>query len=149
MIPEAFFTSRMRMPGIKIPKPSPVVPELHAVSLKAVSFQVEPSAPFAGTIYFTAALPATSVVELNCKPKLSFGCCDGNSGEKCACTVPSGRTSARYSPPAASEKFVCSGRPTVTRFFPDAQTMRNPPGSNVTAGKRHFVSCEALSVSAH
>ena len=56
------------MPGIKIPKPSPVVPEVHVVSLKAVSFQVVPSAPLEGTVYFTAAPAATSVVELNCTP---------------------------------------------------------------------------------
>ena len=61
--------------------------------------------------------------------------------------VPSGRTSARYSPPPASPKLECNGAPGVRRSLFEAKITRNDPAFRLVAGKRHAFKLSALSVS--
>src|ERR1051325_5761236 len=60
--------------------------------------------------------------------------------------TPSGWTRARYSPLAFKLKFACRGAPGTARFLPEANTMRNPLGGTLVAGRRHLVRLAALSV---
>ena len=56
-----------------------------------------------------------------------------------ALVVPSGFTSARYSPWLVSLKFVWSGAARFFRSLSEAKTRRKLSGWSMAAGKRHFV----------
>src|SRR5262245_618384 len=75
-----------------------------------------------------------------------FGNCSGNGLNSETIVTPSGLTSARYSPPAESWKFACSGAPATARFLPEAKTIRNPVGGRLVAGNRHLVRLAGESV---
>src|SRR5687768_15380969 len=71
----------------------------------------------------------------------------GNSGVNAVAIVsPSGLTRARYSPPAASAKLVCNGRPGVARFLPEAKTTKKEPRARFMEGNCHFTRFVRLSV---
>src|SRR5687767_9031952 len=73
--------------------------------------------------------------------------CSGNAGANSwAMVVPSGWTSARYSPPVVKLKLACKGAPGTARFLPEAKTIRNPFGERFVEGMRHLVRFPAESV---
>src|SRR6266496_1535035 len=96
----------------------------------------------------TSALVGTSVelVERTPKPYETPETCCGK-GANSEALLPSGRTSARYSPCPSNLKLVCRGAPGTLRSFSDAKTTRKPPGGMFVAGKRHLVGLFVASVS--
>ena len=153
-VPVAVFFARTVIvnPGTLNPNPNPSgLFSVQPAGVTEAVFHVPASAPaLPGTRYDALAPSATSTVRLNISPNPRSASCGGYCGAYCCSTVtPSGLTSARYSPPFASEKFVCSTPPATRRSFPDANTTRNSPGAIVTAGNRHFPGFPALSVRLH
>src|SRR3954451_595153 len=71
----------------------------------------------------------------------------GNVGLNSEATfVPSGCTSARYSPSLLSLKFVCNGAPGVLRFLFEAKTTMYPFGGMLVAGNCHSLMLLVVSV---
>ena len=60
--------------------------------------------------------------------------------------MPSGATSARYSPSLSILKFVCSSSPVLRRSFSEANIRRNCPGPSSVAGKAHLLRAVSSSV---
>jgi hypothetical protein len=89
----------------------PVDTDDQAESLKAGLVQVVPRPLLlVGTNVFAGAPVFRIVVGellLGPAPYDTFDVCGGNDGANAVVCVPSGLLSARYSPPLASEKFVC------------------------------------------
>src|SRR5882762_6393584 len=75
-----------------------------------------------------------------------LGNCSGYCGANSETTVPSGWTSARYSPPALRLNLVCNGAPATRRSLPEAKTTRKPPGGMLVDGKDHLARSRGESV---
>ena len=69
------------------------------------------------------------------------------SGPYAETTVPSGATSATYSPSARSLKLVCNELLNSRRSLPEANTTRYSSAVSVTDGNSHLSRSVALSVS--
>src|SRR5262245_56539425 len=60
--------------------------------------------------------------------------------------VGPGPIRARYSPPLSSWKLACSGAPGLTRFFPEANTIKYAPAARLISGNAHRVGSDLASV---
>src|SRR3954470_6177280 len=114
--------------------------------------QVLSTALVLGTSSRTDASSSTRrsvVIALDATPYDTSASCAGYVGLNSEAIVWSGRTSARYSPAASSEKLVCRGWPTTVRFLPDAKTTRYPLPARLVEGICHFVRFAESSVRYH
>ena len=141
--------SSMKNPGVGTPNPRWVVALVHSgPGTKSGDVQLAPAMAAVGMATWADAPAASRVVAVNGAPNASPSSKAGKAGLYALTRVePSGLINARYSPPEASEKFVCSLCGSVVRFLLEAHTTRNPPGGRLTpAGKAHFRGFESLSV---
>src|SRR5437867_9945924 len=110
------------------------------MSLNPMLTQEEPRLPLVGIKNFSAAFEETRyfAVTVCSMPYEMSRCCSGNIGENSEAIVPSGRTSARYSPLEFRLKLVWRGAPAMIRFLPEAKITISSFACKLVLGKVHF-----------